>query len=585
MVASTLFTIKSAELKVHRSMTVLLWCHFVLSLALAFWHRTFAEALIIGLPTTLAPIMLMRSQPHRILTKCATGSALMIYSALFIQQARGMTEMHFHVFCALAFSLVYRDWRVIVCSAAVIAVHHLSFALLQYANAPVFLYTTSMNALALTIIHALFVVFETIVLIPLAVQGRSDWVQAEKLTAVSLALGEKGVDGSGEIDAIMADLLTKVQNAGALSESALEYAKKFAEDAHEQVKYSIRANSLLDDLASVAERIEQGAVDQGSVSRKMREGIRTLHDRTMEVRDSGLSTQQTATATADSVRSAIDSLKEATTRIESVRSQAENALEFASKQRADLSQHVSISAQAVNQLGEQTQSVRAILQSIREIADQTNLLALNAAIEAARAGESGKGFAVVADEVRKLAERSADSTKNIETLVTTMVHQIETALTAMQGNDKQAGLSQSINECLVSIENTVGKVVEEVASVNHVAEVVRASGESAIRETATIERAAAATTQAAQAAAGVASEIEEGIARFDEVIQESVSLAEESRAKSDDARLVVGEISDLSQNTIKSADETKSALSHQHEFLDTFANGLNRALDSEELAA
>ncbi len=125
----------------------------------------------------------------------------------------------------------------------------------------------------------------------------------------------------------------------------------------------------------------------------------------------------------------------------------------------------------IKRLGESSQEIGDIVSLINDIADQTNILALNAAIQASMAGDAGRGFAVVADEVQRLAERSANATKQIETLVKTIQADTNEAVVSMESTTseviKGARLAKDAGEALEevqSVSNTLADLIQNISN-------------------------------------------------------------------------------------------------------------------------
>lgn len=116
----------------------------------------------------------------------------------------------------------------------------------------------------------------------------------------------------------------------------------------------------------------------------------------------------------------------------------------------------------VNELANKTQAIASIVDSIKGISEQTNLLALNAAIESARAGEHGRGFAVVADEVRALANRTSQSTTEIQTMISELTNTSDLVVNHINHSKSQAQLSVDAMQSSVELLNAINDAANEI---------------------------------------------------------------------------------------------------------------------------
>ncbi|CAE6714816.1 methyl-accepting chemotaxis protein [Paraburkholderia nemoris] len=268
------------------------------------------------------------------------------------------------------------------------------------------------------------------------------------------------------------------------------------------------------------DRIAQGRLDQPIASRGTNE-IGRLFSGLAKMQASVARTVQTVRESADSIHLGADeiatgnadlsartenqaaSLEETASSMEeltaTVRQNADHAREANALAETAL-EATSRGSEVVNEvvdkmrgIAQSSDKIAEIISVIDGIAFQTNILALNAAVEAARAGEQGRGFAVVAGEVRGLAQRSAQSAKEIKTLISESVAEIQggSALVEHAG-EAMSNVSASISRVTQMMAEISASSLEQSTGIEQVNQAVVQMDEMTQQNAALVEEAAAA---------------------------------------------------------------------------------------------
>jgi methyl-accepting chemotaxis protein len=220
----------------------------------------------------------------------------------------------------------------------------------------------------------------------------------------------------------------------------------------------LKVTSISGDVQTSSEKMATGSRDLSAVMKAQSEGAQRISGSISALSSDMLSVSKSAANAAQTAKSAVGLSED-----------GRGIMNDAAAKIRAASEAAKSASSLVSDLDHNSQKIGLVIKVIKEVAEQTNLLALNAAIEAARAGEQGRGFAVVADEVRKLAERTANATAEINSIIGVINQGV--GETVLRINDVRDAAVEA-DEITVRVQDSLLRVADSIREIDRIVSTV-----------------------------------------------------------------------------------------------------------------